>query len=197
MVTKCTVSHDCSKNVFKGRKLNIFYYILGMSCYRQLMRWKHWSFSSCIWVQTASYPSNHFSVPWLKCLTRWSLGDLAIGIQNISLGTRNDIALMRLPMNLTNKTSVLFQVMVWGRHATIHYLGQCWPRSMSSQGVTRQQYQTPFKLGDTQMHKWIGPSMFQIIAWCLFGDKILPEPIMTHYQLGHYEQISMKFRSKY
>ena len=37
---------------------------------------------------------------------------------------------------LTNKKSTLVQVMAWCHQATINYLSQCWPRPMSSYGVT-------------------------------------------------------------
>ena len=36
--------------------------------------------------------------------------------------------------------STLVQVMAWCHHATSHYLGQCWPSSMSTYGVTRPQW---------------------------------------------------------
>ena len=39
-------------------------------------------------------------------------------------------------MTFDNK-SILFQVMVWFRQATSHYLSQCWPTSMSPYGGTR------------------------------------------------------------
>ena len=42
--------------------------------------------------------------------------------------------------NHTNKKSILVQVMAWCRQATSHYLGQCWPSSLSPHGVTRPQW---------------------------------------------------------
>ena len=42
--------------------------------------------------------------------------------------------------NLTDDKSTLVQVMAWCRQATSHYLSQCWPRSMSPNGVTRPQW---------------------------------------------------------
>ena len=51
-----------------------------------------------------------------------------------------EIALRWLPRYLIDDKSTLVQVMAWCRQATSHYLGQCWPRSMSSYGVTRPQW---------------------------------------------------------
>ena len=35
---------------------------------------------------------------------------------------------------------ILVQVMAWCHQASSHYLSQCWPRSMSSYGITRTQW---------------------------------------------------------
>ena len=45
-----------------------------------------------------------------------------------------------MPLDLTDDKSTLVQVMSWCRQATSHYLCQCWPRSMSPNGVTRPQW---------------------------------------------------------
>ena len=42
--------------------------------------------------------------------------------------------------SMDSKFSTLVQVMAWCRQATSHYLSQCWPRSMSPNGVTRPQW---------------------------------------------------------
>ena len=39
-----------------------------------------------------------------------------------------------MSLRLTDDKSTLVQVMAWCRQATIHYLIQCWPRSMASLG---------------------------------------------------------------
>ena len=52
----------------------------------------------------------------------------------------NDNALRWMPWDLTDDKSALVQVMAWWLQATSHYLGQCWPRSVSSYGVTRPQW---------------------------------------------------------
>ena len=51
-----------------------------------------------------------------------------------------EIAPRWMPQDLTDDKSTLIQVMAWCRQATSHYLGQCWPRSMSPYGITRPQW---------------------------------------------------------
>ena len=60
--------------------------------------------------------------------------------QNSSLGACCEISLRRLALNLGNVKSTLIQVMAWCRQATSHCLNQCWPRSLTSYGVTRPQW---------------------------------------------------------
>ena len=43
-------------------------------------------------------------------------------------------------LDLTDDKSTLVQVMAWCRKATSHYLSQCWPRSLSPNGITRPQW---------------------------------------------------------
>ena len=43
-------------------------------------------------------------------------------------------------MKVTDDKSTLVQALACCHHATSHYLSQCWPRSMSSYGVTRPQW---------------------------------------------------------
>ena len=58
-------------------------------------------------------------------------------------GISYEIALRWMPLDLTDGKSTLVQVMAWCRQATSHYLSQCWPRSMSPNGVTRPQWVKP------------------------------------------------------
>ena len=44
-----------------------------------------------------------------------------------------------MAMDFSYGKSTLVQVMAWCRQATSHYLSQCWPWSLSSYGVIRQQ----------------------------------------------------------
>ena len=50
------------------------------------------------------------------------------------------IALRWMPLDLTDDKSTLVHVMAWCRQAPSHYLSQCWPRSMSPNGITRPQW---------------------------------------------------------
>ena len=51
-----------------------------------------------------------------------------------------EIALRWMPLDLTDEKSTLVQVMAWCCQVTSHYLSQCWPRSMTPNGVTRPQW---------------------------------------------------------
>ena len=55
-------------------------------------------------------------------------------------GISYEIALRWKPLDLTDDKSTLVQVMAGCRQATSHYLSQCWPGSMSPNGVTRPQW---------------------------------------------------------
>ena len=50
------------------------------------------------------------------------------------------IALIWMLLDFTDDQSTLVQVMAWCRQATSHYRSQCWPRTMSPNGVTRPQW---------------------------------------------------------
>ena len=63
-----------------------------------------------------------------------------------------EIALRWMPLDLTADKSTVVQVMAWCRQATRNYLGQCWPRSMSPNGVTRPQ--------------WVDVEQYAISCWC-------------------------------
>ena len=52
----------------------------------------------------------------------------------------SEIALRWTSLDLCDDKSTLVQVMAWCRQATRHYLSQCWPRSMSPNGVTGPQW---------------------------------------------------------
>ena len=61
-------------------------------------------------------------------------------------GISCEIALIGMSLDFTDDESTLVQVMAWCRQATSHYLSQCWPRSMSSNDVTRPQWVNNFPL---------------------------------------------------
>ena len=54
-------------------------------------------------------------------------------------GISCEVALIWMSLDFTDDPSTLLQVMAWCRQATSHYLSQCWPRSLSSNGITRPQ----------------------------------------------------------
>ena len=54
-------------------------------------------------------------------------------------GISCELALRWMSLDLTDDRSSLVPVMAWCRQATSHYLSQCWPRSLSSYGVTLPQ----------------------------------------------------------
>ena len=47
------------------------------------------------------------------------------------------------------------------------------------------------------IRQWTGPALVQVMACRLFGDKLLPEPTLVYCQLDSWEQISVKFDSKF
>ena len=55
-------------------------------------------------------------------------------------GISYEIALRRMSLDFTDGKSTLVQAMAWCRQATSQYLSQCWPRSMSPNGVTSPQW---------------------------------------------------------
>ena len=65
-------------------------------------------------------------------------------------GISYETAIRWMSLDLNADKSSLVQVMVWGHQATCHYLSQCWPKSMSSYGVTGTQWA---KHGKTSMFK--------------------------------------------
>ena len=65
---------------------------------------------------------------------------LKLTLVNGGWGISYEIALRWMPLDITDDKSTLVQVMAWCRQATSHYLTQCWPRSMSPNGVTNPQW---------------------------------------------------------
>ena len=57
-----------------------------------------------------------------------------------SWGISCETALLWMSLDFTDEQSTLVRVMACCRQATSHYLSQCWPRSMSPNGVTRPQW---------------------------------------------------------
>ena len=72
-------------------------------------------------------------------------------------GICGEIALLLMSLDCTDDQSTLVQVMAWCRQATSHYLIHCWPRYMSTYGVTRP--------------LWVNPVNFSIICCFIFQNK--------------------------
>ena len=73
-----------------------------------------------------------------------------------------------------------------------HYLIKCWPRSMASIGHIELTHSGP------GVHIRLGVSLLVQLNSCrLFVAKSLPKPILTPYQLEHWEQISKEFAYQY
>ena len=49
----------------------------------------------------------------------------------------------------------------------------------------------------TYMYQWTGSSLVQVMAYCLFVTKPLPESMPAYRQLDSWAQISMKFESQF
>ena len=91
-------------------------------------------------------------------------------------GISYEIALRWMPQDLTDDKSTLVRVMAWCRLATSHYLSQCWPRSMSPNGVTRPQWVNSLSLEKISPH---------------FKNFILRFIHMNDRQLYHWKCIAM------
>ena len=87
-------------------------------------------------------------------------------------GISYEFALRWMPQDLTDDKSTSVQVTAWCHQATSHYLSQCWPRSMSPNGVTRPQWVNSL---------WPSDVIFVGSGNGLLpdGTKPLPEPILT------------------
>ena len=68
-----------------------------------------------------------------------------------------------MPLDLTDDKSTLVQVMAWYHQATSHYLSQCWPRSMSTNGVTRPQWVN--SLSAKKSHKLQNLTMYVFLQY--------------------------------
>ena len=107
-----------------------------------------WKWTTCLWIQVVCRPNQ---VGFNKQTTFNSLapgrfepnfGEVISMLISVTdgWGISCKIALRWMPLDLTDDKSTLVQVMVWCRQATSHYLCQCWPRYMSTYGVTRPQW---------------------------------------------------------
>ena len=76
-----------------------------------------------------------------------------------------EIALIWISLDFTHDQSTLVQVMAWCRQATSHYLSQCWPRSLSPFGVTRQEWVDYIKIGKKWEFRGFWPFSLKNFKW--------------------------------
>ena len=81
------------------------------------------------------------------------------------MGVSGEFALRWMPQDLADDWSTLVQVMAWCRQAPSHYRNQCWPRSMSPNGVTRAQGVNPCEVLWLHFHKSWWENMKHLSGW--------------------------------
>ena len=90
--------------------------------------------------------SNRSGWWWVNLVDTWGCDSnssstvFRLSIQNSIVGNCCEIVLWLMSQNLTNENLTLFQVMIWCRQATSHYLSQCWQWPRSPYDVTRPQW---------------------------------------------------------
>ena len=100
-------------------------------------------------------------------------------------GISYEIALRWMPLDLTDDKSTLIQVMAWCLQATSHYLSQCWPRSMSPNGVTRPQWVNA-SLAVVQCHR--PPTPCSVL-------KTLAAPVYLFYYTPRFNEVERGYTS--
>ena len=84
----------------------------------------------------------------VSTLTNWPLGRVVHNnfrnvisqhMLQMKLMSTSEIAVrwVQMPQNTFDDKWTLVKLMAWYRHATSHYLSQCWPGPMSPYGITR------------------------------------------------------------
>ena len=84
-----------------------------------------------IWVSLA----RDWGESFVHVSAHWPLGDMEVILKVWSPNTRSkctscEIVIRWMPQNTFDDKSTLVQVMAWCCQATIHYLSQCWRRSV-------------------------------------------------------------------
>ena len=77
--------------------------------------------------------------PW-NCQWNFRKVILKLILEMGDWGITCEIVRRQLPLGLINDKSTLVQVMAWCHQTTNHYLGQCWPTSMSPYCITWLQW---------------------------------------------------------
>ena len=110
-------------------------------------------------------------------------------------GISYEIALIWMPLDLTDEKSTLVQVMAWCRQSTSHYLSQCWPKSMSPNSATRPQWvklillakRKPFHSGLTALNLNTGifTLLFRMWPSTVYHEKLLWPGYQSFSNAGH------------
>ena len=90
--------------------------------------------------------------------------------------------------------------MVDAEHGTSRYLNQWWPSSMVHICIISHQASmslTHCGLVMPSCHQTPWSTLIQVISWCLFVTKPLPDPMPSYCELDPYKQISVIYESKY
>ena len=125
------------------RRELLFHQVIFTLCYTHSSQWSE---SHLRWKTFAVQSKGHLKI---ARLTHWSPGGFGCNFKNSILKLALLICTFRasfdkvirwITQDLTDHKSTLVQVMAWCHQATSHYLSQCWPRSLSPNGVTRPQW---------------------------------------------------------
>ena len=125
-------------------------------CYIQMTLWLHRivTVTACIYINTLA--SGRFQSNFRLVIFKQTL-------VNGGWGISYEIALRWMPLDLIDDKSTLVQVMAWCGQATSHYLSQCWPRSMSPNGVIRPQWVKRWMCGKLTLN--VGLHGKKIMSW--------------------------------
>ena len=109
---------------------------------------------------------------------------LLIGIFRYSY----DNALKWIPQDLTDDESTLVKVMAWCRGATSPNLSQCWPRSLSTYGVTRPQWVN--KPGHRHTYGSHGCNLLEWrLGFCISAHFAMLWPCLCNFEIFKYWKI--------
>ena len=89
--------------------------------------------------------------------------------------------------------STLVQVMAWCRQATSHYLSQCWPRSMSPNGVARPQWVNSNKSCGTKFINSLNVTTFKYAQLKSYDTKIINSLNVTTFKHAQFKSCNTKF----
>ena len=98
----------------------------------------------------------------------------------------HEIAFRWVSLDLTDDKSTLVQVMAWCHQATSHCLSQCWPKSMSPNGVTRPQWVK--KMGSLRHPWWYYFNKIKEPAHMVKNNSRRDLPVLSYYKPSQFNQ---------